>query len=301
MVNLVNGLHIEPTNICTLKCIGCPRTRFIEQWPQHWRNHNLDIENLMGFLDVDLTGCRILFCGNYGDPIYHPDFVGMVREFKKKGSQVKIITNGSYKKSEWWEDLCSLLGPDDKVTFSIDGTPENFLIYRENADWDSIETGIRVCVDSPATTEWKYIPFRFNQEHIDEARDLSQSLGIDHFTVSPSDRFDERTQHLVPEKDLLGFRKSAQDQFKAGEKISVSPRCYSQREHFITATGHWSPCCYMADHRFYYKTMFGKEPDLFDITQTTISQVLRRPKVLGFFREIPENPITACQFNCPSV
>ena len=301
MIQSVDGLHIEPTNICTLKCQGCARTRFLERWPQHWRNHSLDTAALMRFLDVDLQGKRILFNGNYGDPIYHPDFIGMVKAFKQRGSWVKIITNGSYKKPEWWKELCDLLDTSDQVTFSIDGTPDNFALYRENADWLSIEQGIQVCVRSAATTEWKLIPFRFNQDHIDLARDISQDLGIDRFTVAPSDRFDERTQHLIPAQNLVAFRKDPQDGFKQGQKIKVNPKCSTQREHFITATGHWSPCCYMTDHRFYYKTMFGKELDLFDITQTTMSQILQQPKVVGFFREIPENPISACQFNCPSV
>ena len=301
MIQSVDGLHIEPTNICTLKCLGCARTRFLEKWPQHWRNHNLDTDALMRFLDVDLQDKRVLFNGNYGDPIYHPDFIGMVKAFKQRGSWVRIITNGSYKKSEWWEELCTLLDSRDQITFSIDGTPDNFTLYRENADWSSIEEGIRVCVESPAATEWKLIPFRFNQDHIDRARDTSQSLGIDHFTVTPSDRFDERTQHLIPSKDLIAFRKDSQDKFKQGAVITVDPKCSTQREHFITATGHWSPCCYMTDHRFYYKTVFGKDLGDFDITRTTISRILQAPKVVTFFSELPKNPITACQFNCPSV
>jgi acyl transferase domain-containing protein len=60
LLDNITGFHIEPTNICTLKCAGCARTRFIDQWPQHWKNQNLSIDSLLQFLDIDLTNKKIL-------------------------------------------------------------------------------------------------------------------------------------------------------------------------------------------------------------------------------------------------
>ena len=85
---MITGFHIEPTNICTLKCEGCARTRFIDQWPQHWHNHSLDIDQLLNFLDVDLSTKTIKLCGNYGDPIYHPDFINFVKKNQRNWSNV---------------------------------------------------------------------------------------------------------------------------------------------------------------------------------------------------------------------
>ena len=136
--NAIVGFHIELTNICTLKCAGCARTMFIDQWPQHWRNHSLDIEQLLKFLDCDLQGKILTLCGNYGDPIYHPDFLNIVSKFKQRGAVVDIITNGSYKKQEWWHELGTLLTDQDSVAFSVDGIPDNFTQYRVNANWPSI-------------------------------------------------------------------------------------------------------------------------------------------------------------------
>ena len=58
---IVTGFHIEPTNICTLKCPGCARTQFIDKWPSRWKNYNLDINKVMNFLDIDLTDKHINF------------------------------------------------------------------------------------------------------------------------------------------------------------------------------------------------------------------------------------------------
>lgn len=294
-----SGIHIEPTNICTLKCSGCARTLFINQWPRQWKNSNLDIDLVLRFLDIDLNNQQILLCGNYGDPIYHPEFIDFVKALKDRGSTLKIITNGSHKKSEWWQDLVKNLSSTDTVIFSIDGLPENFTEYRQNADWDSILEGIKVCVASSVTTKWKYIPFSFNQTHIDQARQLSHSLGFDEFFLDPSKRFDDSpTQHLQPAKELINPEYHDRLQWKSTLKGQVRPKCQNNFEHFISADGHYSPCCYVADHRFYYKTMFGKNKSQYSITDNTLSQLLAKPEVIEFYQNLNSHPV--CQFSCPA-
>lgn len=297
----ISAIHVEPTNICTLKCAGCARTRFIEQWPRHWHNHSLDISDLLNFLDINLQGIDVNFCGNYGDPIYHPEFINMVAEVKRHGAKIAITTNGSYKKNHWWQELCGHLDAHDKVIFSIDGLPGSFTQYRENADWSSIESGIKVCASSPAVTVWKFIPFSFNQKDIAQARDLALSLNMTEFLIDPSDRFDEKTTHLVPEQSLVGPRKKPQDQFKQHSTLMVEPKCHSGREHFVSATGHYSPCCFVADHRFYYQTQFGRDKKMYDIRDNRLSALLQTSRVVDFFQNLVQNPPKVCQYSCPKI
>jgi hypothetical protein len=296
----LTGLHIEPTNICTLKCPGCARTQFINQWPQHWKNHSLDIDHLLRFLDIDLTGLKISLCGNYGDPIYHPDFVEFVTKLKQRGSVINIVTNGSYRTTDWWQALTSSLTSADCITFSVDGLPGNFTQYRINADWDTIKQGMEISAESACQTEWKYIPFSFNSADIESAKHLSQQLGIDRFFVDPSDRFDERTEFLRPGDTLLGPRHTAQVLWKSTATPNVKqvdPKCLNRKEHFITADGYYSPCCFVADHRFYYKTQFGKQKNQYDIQTQSLSRILAQPAVIDFYQNLPDQPV--CQFNCP--
>jgi MoaA/NifB/PqqE/SkfB family radical SAM enzyme len=294
----VAGFHIEPTNICTLKCSGCARTEFINQWPQHWKNKNLDIETTMNFLDLDLTDRSIEFCGNYGDPIYHPDFIDFVKRFKERNAIITITTNGSYKNKSWWQDLTSVLTEKDRIRFSVDGTPENFTQYRINADWASIQVGIEVAAAAPVQTTWKYIPFAFNENDVDTARDLSKAMNVDNFEVDPSDRFNQVPKTLYPQKEIYVIDRT--DLYKAFENTStqkVNPQCHNHRSHFISADGYYSPCCFIADHRFYYKTQFGKNKKEYCIADTTISQLLTRPTVVDFYQNIQEH--AECQFSCP--
>lgn len=296
---MISGLHIEPTNICTLKCPGCSRTQFINQWPQHWKNHNLDLTALTNFLDIDLEGVVVKLCGNYGDPIYYPELLELVQWLKIKKTKIAITTNGSYKKQDWWQQLADLLDENDVVRFSIDGNPDNFVTYRENADWMSIKEGIEVISKSRCHTIWKYIPFSFNQDNIDEVKTLSQQLGIKQFHVEYSDRFDQNTQHLIPTKNLLGQRYDSQVQWKTDSSTStvVDPKCASGAEHFITAEGFYTPCCYLADHRFYYKTPFGKQKTQYSILDHTMSEILNLETTIKFYQNLQQQP--GCQFNCP--
>jgi organic radical activating enzyme len=298
MIESIRGFHIEPTNICTLKCPGCARTRFIDQWPQHWQNHSLDIIVLLQFLDIDLSDKRIELCGNYGDPIYHPDFIDFVKKFKNRGAGITIHTNGSYKKQDWWKELAELLTENDQVVFSVDGTPENFTKYRINADWGSIHTGMQVIAQATCDSVWKYIPFAFNQDNIEQVKRLSNSIGIKNFEIEFSDRFDQQTQDLKPTQDLIGFRHTLQSDWKSNSNnATVEAKCNNGIEHFVTADGFYTPCCFLADHRFYYKTPFGKSKPQYNIQQHTLTELLQRPQTVDFYNTLDQQP--GCQYNCP--
>jgi MoaA/NifB/PqqE/SkfB family radical SAM enzyme len=253
----------------------------------------------MSFIDIDIEGKRVMLSGNYGDPIYHPDFIDLVRELKKRQPQILIVTNGSYKKINWWTELTNLLDANDKVVFSIDGTPENFTQYRQNADWESIRSGIEVCVQSRCRTAWKYIPFSFNQTDIEQIKQFSLDLGMDSFDLEKSDRFvDNSTSYLRPSSEFVGSRYQSQVEWQDANTVnSFSPKCHTGKEHFITADGFYSPCCYLADHRFYYKTQFGKQKKQYNIQEHTLSRILSESTVVDFYQKLEQQ--SGCQFNCP--
>ena len=299
--NDIQGFHIELTNMCTLKCPGCARTRFIDQWPQHWNNYNLNVDHLLEFLDIDLSRIKIHLCGNYGDPIYHLDFLTIIEKLKSKNSSISITTNGSYKSVEWWHQLTSLLDSTDEITFSVDGIPDNFAQYRINADWNSIKKGMEVVASASCKSQWKYLVFAFNQNNISEAQELCKQIGIKKFKLDYSDRFDEQTQNLIPTKETqIGKRYHAQELFKQNVHTEVRPSCMlKQNEHFITADGFYSPCCYVADHRFYYKTDFGKNKKKYSISDNKLSALLEKPEVVGFYNNLQNHPV--CQYNCPKI
>jgi organic radical activating enzyme len=297
--NDIVGFHIEPTNICTLKCPGCARTKFIDKWPQHWKNYNIDIQQLLDFLDIDLREKTILLCGNYGDPIYHPNLETLISELKNKGASITIVTNGSYKTEKWWTNLVRHLDGKDHVQFSIDGTPENFKNYRKNADWTTIESAIKIASKADCIVSWKHIVFSYNQTTISQSEEIANSLGVSKFVVSLSDRFDEFTDYLRPDPVYVGSRYQNQQNFKKNIKINkINAACDKNNQHFISAAGYYTPCCYVGDHRFYYKTDFGKNKKKYSIANNKLSLLLEQQQVIDFYSTLQNQSV--CQYNCPS-
>jgi organic radical activating enzyme len=252
----------------------------------------------MKFLDIDLTGKKINLCGNYGDPIYHPEFHDLVKELKQRGSAVVITTNGSYRKPEWWQQLVELIDNTDTVIFSVDGTPTNFAQYRVNADWPSIEQAMQICAASSARTIWKYIVFAYNQHDIETVDQLRSQLGIDEFRIEKSDRFDQQSEYLKPTVEFLGSKYQKQQSWKQSQSHNgLNHKCANNLEHFVSAEGYYVPCCFLQDYRFYYKTTFGKNKSAYNIAHTTLSQILTQPATVEFYNNLSQQP--GCQYNCP--
>ena len=294
-VNEIQGFHIEPTNMCTLKCPGCARTQFIEQWPNHWRNQNLNIDDLLNFLDIDINGKDIMLCGNNGDPIYHPDFLTFVEKLKQRGTRLTIHTNGSYKTKSWWEQLVSLMDNQDKIYFSVDGTPENFIQYRINGDWNTIQTAMKVVANSDVYGVWKYIPFNYNINTVEDAKIICKDIGLDEFECRLSPRFDaqEMISFMPDNENFIDDRLIA----RTRNETTVIPKCHDNKTHYISADGFYVSCCWIGDYRSLYQSIFGKNRKDFDIRKTTISHLFNDKQLTDFYESV--NSQSLCKFHCP--
>lgn len=318
MLEQLQGLHIEPTNICTLKCPRCARTKFIDKFPTKWKNKNLNLDDLKNFIDIDLKNKIISLNGNYGDPMYHPEIIKLVEYLKLSGARIILHTNGSYISDQTWQALADLVDENDIVNFSIDGIPENFIKYRINADWESIERGIKIMVKSQAKVIWKYIVFSYNIDSIEQAKKISQDLKMDDLIYYNSDRWDGVHDWLNPKKHIKTvdtikngiLPNGVLDGQKTEKKIywnkvthlknEIDPFCKKNNsEHFISADGYYMPCCRIADFRFYYRSDFYKNQSYYDIKNITISKVFDNLK--NFFNNIEQTKFEYCTFNCPKL
>lgn len=297
MLESIKGFHIEPTNICTLKCPRCSRTKFIEQFPNKWKNQQLDLDHLINFVDIPITDMMFRLCGDYGDPIYYDKLFDLVKWVKSNHGQISLHTNGSYKTSDWWKELCNYLDKKDVVVFAIDGIPDNFTNYRINADWESIRNGIEIC-SQHVYTIWQYIPFSYNIEYIEQAKQLSKTLGVKEFLLQPSSRWESENDPYRPVTDFT-IRNDKEIKFKKDIKAhDISPRCkLTNTDHFITASGHYAPCCHIPNHNFYYKTEFYKNKNTYDISKTTLTQVLEQTR--NFYNSLEDTKPIYCIYNCP--
>lgn len=188
-----SNLHIELTSRCVLKCPRCPRTEL----DLDYLNREIDIETFQRvFPDEALRSIdRILFCGHTGDPIYANSLIPAIKHIKNNPRiQITIVTNGSYRKEEFWQELGSVLTTDDMVVFSVDGWDQDSNnLYRVNSDFGSIIEGIRTLRQaSDCKIKWSSIYFKFNQDRTTAMETLARDLGCDFFECVRSSKFDGR-------------------------------------------------------------------------------------------------------------
>jgi MoaA/NifB/PqqE/SkfB family radical SAM enzyme len=137
---------------------------------------------------------RVTMCGDVGDPIYCKEYIEICRYIKTVNPKIHIftITNGSYKKPEWWAEFGSVLNQYDTVNFSIDGYNDaSNNLYRINSNWDSIIDGIKSLrnANQQVFINWATIVFKFNQDYLDNIANQARLLGMDSLQLTKSTKF----------------------------------------------------------------------------------------------------------------
>lgn len=189
--------HLEPSSRCTLKCPRCPREEMARDIP--WLQKDITLELFQKIFTPNLLTTqvkRLTMCGDVGDPIYCRDYLEICRYVKEINPNIHIytITNGSYKKQEWWEEFGCIMNEKDTVAFSIDGWDnESNNLYRVNSDWNSIITGVSTLTKMRrAHVTWATIVFSFNQDRLKDIEILAQKLGCDNLQITKSIKFGSR-------------------------------------------------------------------------------------------------------------
>jgi MoaA/NifB/PqqE/SkfB family radical SAM enzyme len=296
--------HIEISSKCTLHCPRCAR----QEVPDTLVNTELDLEFFKRtftpeFIQANVE--KITFCGDDGDPIYAHDLIPVIEYIKSiKPVEIVIITNGSHKKTEWWQQLGNALTEQDSVHFSIDGydNPSNNL-YRVNSNYDSIIAGVMTLrAASPCTVVWAAIAFRFNEDYLDRMQTQAKSLGVDRFQLTRSTKFgsvypgygvDDPLQPSVKfvstshrfERDIIDFTvkptKIPDINIKLYNDVTiqnnVKPLCeIGNKGLYIDARGRLFPCCWVAN-RYSHNNEWQTLAEQFNLHHRTLTDAVKDP------------------------
>ena len=137
------------------------------------------LENMLEEMKPFLPN-HVFINGNFGDPIMYPHLLDIVRMYKDAGiPQVTLSTNGSVHKTEWWEELASIMKKPDKVIFAVDGLEDTNHLYRVNTNFKKIMENAQAFI----------IAFAHNEHQIDEARQLAEQMGFVKFRYKKSNRY----------------------------------------------------------------------------------------------------------------
>lgn len=295
--------HIEISSKCTLRCPRCAR----QEVPDTLVNTELDLDFFQrNFTSEFVQGHveKITFCGDDGDPIYAHDLIPVIRYIKSiKPVEIVIVTNGSHKKTEWWQELGSVLTAQDTVHFSVDGYDNaSNNLYRVNSDFVSITQGLETLrAHSLCRIVWAAIAFRFNQDQIPYMTSLAKKLGADVFQLTrstkfgsfypsypkddplePSPRYVSSSHRFERESIDFGLRKFGRAVnetnvrlFKSVKEINgVRPLCeIGNKGLYIDARGRLFPCCWVAN-RYAHNSEWRAIATKFDLHQRTLTDAV---------------------------
>ena len=301
--------HIEVSSICTLKCPRCTRV----ESPETLLNRQLTLD----FFKTQIGEQRvkemrkISFCGDDGDPIYAKEFLEIVTWIKEINPTIHllIITNGSYKNSEWWRTLALALNEYDEIHWSIDGwDQESNSKYRVNCDWTSIMLGIITfgVYNQKTYTVIASIAFRFNENDLNKILDIAKHNKIDCWQLTKSTKFGSKYPHAYGSNDLLeplntdliaAGHRFERDQSVLTDKVrpdedlkevfwyraqqlqnnkEYPALCYiGNKGVFLRATGEFYPCCWTALRYPHNEKIINLAESKFNLYNTTLDNILQ--------------------------
>ena len=191
--------HLEVSSKCPLKCPRCLR----QLYPGTYENKELSVHFVKKNFNQELLKkhvLRITFGGGVGDAIYCSEFLEIVKYLKTTHPdfQMVLVTNGGHRTEKFWHELSNIVGKWDEIIFSIDGkdNTQNSL-YRQNSDWKGTMKAINIMVKSPATIRWQCIIFKFNQNHLEEIKNLAENNGVDQFHLTKSYLFGSKISEYI--------------------------------------------------------------------------------------------------------
>ena len=136
-------LYIEPTNQCNLDCRTCMRNVWEEPLGM-MSDAVFDrvIEGLKAF-----SPPPTVFFGGFGEPLFHPRIVEMVRRAKALGSSVEMITNATLLTPALSKELID--AGLDMLWVSLDGaSPDSYADIRLGAEFPQVVKNIAAFRDA---------------------------------------------------------------------------------------------------------------------------------------------------------
>ena len=186
----ITELQIEHTSICNASCPMCIReiTPDKSWFNESYLESNFYVDNIPQSVLDGLT--EVNFNGVIGDPCCAPNLIETVSTFiEKSHAYITVSTNGGMKNVDFWKELATTLGDRGRVIFGIDGLEDTNDIYRVNVRYSKLMDNVRAFIDNNGHAVWQYISFRHNEHQVEQARQLSESMGFKSFYVKPSYRF----------------------------------------------------------------------------------------------------------------
>lgn len=296
--NKLKMVELEITNKCQASCPMCIRN--IQGGPvnPHLKINEWSFEDFVKIFNDEAIDQieEFFFSGSFGDPVMNDDLPKMCEYLrsKKPTVSVKIHTNGSMRKQQWWKDLIKFLPQNHEVVFALDGAAQDtHVLYRIGTNFDKIISNAKSFISEGGNASWNYLTFKHNEHEVEKARKLSIDLGFQKFSVKDTRRFVTDKFKVIDKKGKFKHNlepwsgtevepvaknkiDSTIDQWSVDSDIS----CYASQGNslYIDANFNLVPCCITASFLYVnYDIGLYKKYDLFD-EETSVNVTGQRVK-----------------------
>ncbi len=207
-------INIESTFRCTLECPKCQRQSIRRQG---FKIPGVDMpwDDFLKIAKFFKKG--LIFCGQVSDPVFNPKMIEMLKYCYDNKIPIYINTAASQKPMEWYEEAFEA-NPKATWVFSIDGLPKDSHKYRINQDGPKLFEVAKLCAKRGLTPRWQYIVFNYNENNIEEARQMAKNNNI-LFDVLYSGRWG--VEDAYKPKNPNQYLNSRRDEFYKDYKIAL--------------------------------------------------------------------------------
>ena len=187
-----NGFNACISSRCTLQCAACLRQSLAEQGKHP------------GFSGGDLTleDAKKLFKyfkqvqinGQVSDPIFNPHLEEILKymydskDADMTWSNIHTAATAKKYKESYYKKLFEA-NPDILWIFGIDGLPEESHLYRKNQNGKFLFDMMCMAADMGVRTTWQWIVFNYNENHIEQGKELARKHNLD-LEITYSSRWD---------------------------------------------------------------------------------------------------------------
>ena len=189
----INEYQIEITSYCNAACPQCPRNHLGVGVNPYMPLAHLSRAVIDQTFDTELCQRlkQVFFCGSYGDPIMHPDFLDVLRDFRSKSPRLwlYIHTNGGVHESDYWAEIARIMNGYGQIDFGIDGLADTLHLYRKNVKYSKAINNATAFIRAGGRAQWNFIVFRHNEYQVDLVQQLGKALGFHQVLIRKTGRF----------------------------------------------------------------------------------------------------------------
>lgn len=187
-----NGFNACISSRCTLQCGACLRQSLAKQGKHPgFSGGDLTLEDTKKLFKYFK---QVQINGQVSDPIFNPYLEEILKymydnkDADMTSSNIHTAATAKKYKEPYYKKLFEA-NPDILWIFGIDGLPEESHLYRKNQNGKFLFDMMCMAADMGVRTTWQWIVFNYNENHIEQGKELARKYNLD-LEITYSSRWD---------------------------------------------------------------------------------------------------------------